>query len=83
VTQDADIGLILYLSHAPSFSSPIPLAFPPARGRFVTEDMLLKCMPKASAESVVLMCGPPVMIDRAVKPNLEKLGFDKAQMLAF
>ena len=49
----------------------------------MTEDMLLKCMPKASAESVVLMCGPPVMIDRAVKPNLEKLGFDKAQMLAF
>ena len=51
--------------------------------RFVTEDMLLKCMPKASAESLVLMCGPPVMMDRAVKPNLEKLGFDKAQMLAF
>jgi len=61
-----------------------PLPSPsPAHGRFVTEDMLLKCMPKASAESVVLMCGPPVMIDRAVKPNLEKLGFDKAQMLAF
>ena len=51
--------------------------------RFVTEDMLLKSMPKASASSAVLMCGPPVMMDRAVKPNLEKLGFDKAQMLAF
>ena len=32
---------------------------------------------------VVLMCGPPLMMDRAVKPNLEKLGFDKSQMLAF
>ena len=50
---------------------------------FVTEEMLLKCMPKASEASVVLMCGPPVMIDRAVSPNLENLGFDKSQMLAF
>ena len=50
---------------------------------FVTEEMLLKSMPKASDSSIVLMCGPPVMIDRAVRPNLEKLGFDKTQILAF
>ena len=50
---------------------------------FVTKDMLLKSMPQASDSSVVLMCGPPVMIDRAVRPNLEMLGFDKAQILAF
>jgi len=50
---------------------------------FITEAMLKDTMPGAADESVVLMCGPPVMVDRAVRPNLEKLGFDKTQMLAF
>ena len=29
------------------------------------------------------MCGPPIMIDKAVRPNLEKIGFTKSQIHAF
>eukprot|EP00960_Hanusia_phi_P045048 756999-Hanusia_phi.AAC.4 len=50
---------------------------------FVTEAMLAETMPSASSKSIVLMCGPPPMIDFAVRPNLDKLGFSKSQMLAF
>ena len=34
-------------------------------------------------DQVVLMCGPPPMVQYACKANLEKLGYDKKDMLAF
>ena len=50
---------------------------------FVTEAMLAECMPKASADSCVLICGPPIMVDKAVRPNLEALGYNKNQIHVF
>ena len=50
---------------------------------FVTEQMLAATMPKAGPKSCVLVCGPPIMIDRAVRPNLENIGFTKANIHAF
>ena len=35
--------------------------------------MLAETMPAASGKSVILMCGPPPMIDFAVRPNLDKV----------
>ncbi len=50
---------------------------------FVTEAMLAEAMPKAGPESVVLVCGPPIMVDKAVRPNVEALGYHKHQILVF
>lgn len=38
--------------------------------------MLAETMPAASGKSVILMCGPPPMIDFAVRPNLDKVIFE-------
>ncbi|XP_033645829.1 NADH-cytochrome b5 reductase 3-like isoform X2 [Asterias rubens] len=42
---------------------------------FVNEDMLRDHMPPPSSDTLVLMCGPPPMINYACLPNLEKLGY--------
>ncbi|XP_028757479.1 inducible nitrate reductase [NADH] 2-like [Neltuma alba] len=43
---------------------------------FITEDILREHAPKASDDTLALACGPPPMIQFAVQPNLEKLGYD-------
>jgi cytochrome-b5 reductase len=50
---------------------------------FVSFEMVEKHMPKASADSCVLMCGPLPMINFACKPNLEKAGYTEDQLFAF
>lgn len=50
---------------------------------FVDEEMITKHLPKANDHSVVLMCGPPLMIKFACIPNLEKLGFKADQYFSF
>lgn len=50
---------------------------------FVDYDMVLNHMPKAGADSFVLMCGPLPMINFACKPNLEKAGYTAEQLFAF
>jgi len=50
---------------------------------FVNEDMLAKHMPKPSDETLVLMCGPPPMINFACVPNLEKLGFTSEMRFSY
>lgn len=50
---------------------------------FITDSMLVDSVPPASPESLILMCGPPPMLDYACRPNLEKLGHDKSRILAF
>ena len=50
---------------------------------FIDDTMISEQLPAASAETLVLMCGPPPMINFACKPNLEKLGFTSKQMIAF
>ena len=50
---------------------------------FVDKQMITEHLPAASEDTVILMCGPPPMINFACKPNLEQLGFSKESMLVF
>ncbi|XP_003601114.3 LOW QUALITY PROTEIN: inducible nitrate reductase [NADH] 2 [Medicago truncatula] len=43
---------------------------------FITESILKQHVPQASPDTLALVCGPPPMVQFAVKPNLEKLGYD-------
>jgi len=43
---------------------------------FITEDVIKKHLPAASADTKVALCGPPPMIN-AMKANLTKLGFQQ------
>jgi len=42
---------------------------------FVNSEMLSGHMPPAEDGTLILMCGPPPMINLACIPNLEKLGY--------
>jgi len=63
------------------------LDFPPAgwKGKtgFITQEMIKSCLPPPSAETLVLMCGPPPMVEFACKKNLEALGYDKKTLVNF
>lgn len=51
---------------------------------FVTEGVLREHVPAAGEDVLALTCGPPPMIQFAVQPNLEKMGYDtKEQLLIF
>jgi len=49
----------------------------------IDEAMLASHMPRADSGSIVLMCGPPPMLEYACHPNLERLGFQKDQLYSF
>lgn len=63
------------------------LDFPPKQWEhkvgFITTDMIKECLPPPSENTLILMCGPPPMIEFACKKNLETLGYAKSSMLAF
>ncbi|KAL6962093.1 Nitrate reductase [NADH] 1 [Sarracenia purpurea var. burkii] len=42
----------------------------------ITESILREHIPEPSDETVALACGPPAMIRSAVRPSLEKMGYD-------
>nr|UJH94654.1 nitrate reductase [Spirodela polyrhiza] len=51
---------------------------------FVTEEILRQRVPAAAADVLALACGPPPMLQFAVVPNLEKMGYDvKNALLQF
>lgn len=50
---------------------------------FVSEEMLREHFVPFTADTQVLMCGPPPMLKFACIPNLEKLGFDANHYLEF
>lgn len=50
---------------------------------FVSADMIERNLPPPSDNSVILMCGPPPMINFACKPNLEKLGYNPKRCFAY
>lgn len=50
---------------------------------FVTADMLRQHLPAPGPETQVLICGPPLMVERAVVPALSDLGFTAEQYLTF
>jgi len=63
------------------------LDFPPAgwQGKkgFITTDMIKETFAPPSADTIVLMCGPPPMIEFACKKNLDALGYAKTAMVNF
>lgn len=67
------------------------LDFPPAGWNekagqyegFINQDMIKAALPGPSADTLIVMCGPPPMIEFACKKNLDALGFDKTAMLTF
>ena len=51
---------------------------------FVDADMIAKYLPKkAGGKTQILMCGPPAMLDNALKPALQDLGFSPGEYLEF
>lgn len=51
---------------------------------FVTEAVMREHLPEAGDDTLALACGPPPMIQFAVNPNLEKMGYDaKNDLLVF
>jgi len=57
------------------------LDFPPEgwtqKKGFITADMIKECLPAPSEKPLILMCGPPPMVEFACKKNLEALGYEK------
>ncbi|CAK9171587.1 unnamed protein product [Ilex paraguariensis] len=50
----------------------------------ISESILRKNIPDASKDCLALACGPPPMIQFALNPNLEKMGYDlKDSLLVF
>ncbi|XP_027333893.1 nitrate reductase [NADH] 2 isoform X2 [Abrus precatorius] len=51
---------------------------------FITEGIMKEHLPQPSGDTLALTCGPPPMIQFAVQPNLEKMGYDiKNDLLLF
>ncbi|XP_062323564.1 NADH-cytochrome b5 reductase 3 [Osmerus eperlanus] len=50
---------------------------------FINADMIQKQLPVPADDSLILMCGPPPMIQFACNPNLDKLGYRNSQRFAY
>jgi len=50
---------------------------------FINEDIVRSHLPASSDHSIVLMCGPPPMIQYACIPNLTKVGYPESRCIAF
>lgn len=50
---------------------------------FINADMISQHMYPPSNDTLVLMCGPPPMINHACTPNLDKLGYDVKLRFAY
>lgn len=50
----------------------------------INEEIIREHIPQASEDTLALACGPPAMIQFAINPNLEKMGYDiKNSLLVF
>ncbi|XP_050408033.2 NADH-cytochrome b5 reductase 3 isoform X1 [Patella vulgata] len=50
---------------------------------FVDSDMIKKSLPPPGNDSLIVMCGPPPMINFACIPNLDKLGYPPTTRFAY
>ncbi|MBN3322002.1 NB5R3 reductase, partial [Atractosteus spatula] len=50
---------------------------------FVNEDMIRNHLPPPGEDTLILMCGPPPMIQFACNPNLDKVGHDNSRRFTF
>ncbi|KAG8564516.1 hypothetical protein GDO81_016501 [Engystomops pustulosus] len=74
-------------SHPEQFKIHYTLDRPPQGWKygsgFVTADMIKKHLPPPSDNPLVLMCGPPPMIQFACQDNLSKLGYPEDRRFAY
>lgn len=59
-----------------------PAAWDYSQG-FVNEEMIRDHLPPPEEEPLILMCGPPPMIQYACLPNLDRVGHPKERCFAF
>ncbi|NXD77884.1 NB5R3 reductase, partial [Halcyon senegalensis] len=50
---------------------------------FVNQEMIRDHLPPPQSDTLILMCGPPPMIQYACLPNLDKLGYNKDMRFSF
>lgn len=50
---------------------------------FISEDMVRDHLPPPSDDTLILMCGPPPMIQYACDPNLDKVGHAASRRFTF
>ncbi|KAJ8395393.1 hypothetical protein AAFF_G00033780 [Aldrovandia affinis] len=50
---------------------------------FINADMIQEHLPGPADDNLVLMCGPPPMIQFACNPNLDKLGYRQSQRFTY
>ncbi|KPP56544.1 hypothetical protein Z043_125827, partial [Scleropages formosus] len=50
---------------------------------FINADMIREHLPGPDDDNMVLICGPPPMIQFACNPNLDKLGYRQSQRFTF
>lgn len=50
---------------------------------FISEDMVRDHLPPPGDDTLILMCGPPPMIQFACNPNLDKVGHAPSRRFTF
>uniref|UniRef100_A0A8D2AZB7 NADH-cytochrome b5 reductase n=1 Tax=Sciurus vulgaris TaxID=55149 RepID=A0A8D2AZB7_SCIVU len=50
---------------------------------FVTADMIKEHLPPPGKTTLILVCGPPPLIQKAAHPNLEQLGYTKDMIFTY
>ncbi|XP_040291933.1 NADH-cytochrome b5 reductase 3 [Bufo bufo] len=50
---------------------------------FVNEEMIKQSMPPPGDDVLILMCGPPPMVQYAINPSLDKLGYPQDRRFAY
>ena len=50
---------------------------------FINKEMIAARLPPPAADTVILLCGPPPMIERACLPALRTLGYNDDNVLIF
>jgi NAD(P)H-flavin reductase len=76
-------ALTLFFSSQVHYTVDVPPPDWPYSVGFLTAEMLAAHFPEATKDVGALICGPPPMVNFAVKPNLEKLGYVEDQFFIF
>ncbi|OWK17701.1 hypothetical protein Celaphus_00009106 [Cervus elaphus hippelaphus] len=50
---------------------------------FITKDMIKEHLPPPGKSTLILVCGPPPLIQTAAHPNLKKLGYTKDMIFTY
>nr|XP_020752628.1 NADH-cytochrome b5 reductase 2 isoform X2 [Odocoileus virginianus texanus] len=74
-------------THPTQFGLWYTLDRPPADWKyssgFITEDMIKEHLPPPGKSTLILVCGPPPLIQTAAHPNLKKLGYTKDMIFTY